>query len=146
MNNREPKGVIASLQALGLIDKENKVTVQGIDTLTRYVAHANNGEIQTEEEDFIPEYLKTWDASKEDIEQWEEEHFGAVISTQGEGWMEVCLNKWYNADTGEPSGPDTLCIAIKSDYGNEEALVDISQTAEIIKLRNFLNKFIERNL
>lgn len=147
MNNKEPKGVIASLQALGLIDKENKVTVQGIDTLTRYVAHANNGEIQDEnEKEWRPDYSETWEMDDDEVIKWEEKNHSAKILC-ADDYLEVMPTKPYHINkSGEKVYTDeVLYMSMTSINPLGECSVVIESKKEIIKLRDFLTKFIEKD-
>lgn len=145
MNTQNPKGVIASLQSLGLIDEENKVTVQGLDVLTRYVANANNGEVQ--EEDWKPEYSHTCDMSLAEIEKWEQEEKRVSIPSWEGGRLEVSPTRAYCEDTGERVWDKHEMIHIVAcNYDREEeCYLSLYDKKEIIKLRDYLTKFIEKD-
>ena len=147
MNNVKTNGILSQLQALGLIDENNKVTVEGIDVLTRYAEHESNTETQTDEEEWNPEYAETSDMNYSEIEEWACKNHGfAIPSTEG-GRLQITPTRFlYESMNGKRWGKnEALCIVACNFEREEEAMITIESKESIIELRNYLTKFIEKD-
>lgn len=148
MTKKETNGVLASLQALGLIDEKSKVTIAGLDALTRYVAQENNNEGQTEyEEEWEPEYAHTTDMINGEIEEWAFKNHGIAIPSYEGGRLEITPTRFlYKGMHGKRwDKNEALCIVACNFEDEEEAMITIESKKDIIELRDYLTRFIEKD-
>ena len=146
MNNVKTNGILANLQALGLIDENNKVTVEGIDVLTRYAEHESNAETQTDEDEWEPEYSQTWNMDCDEVSEWEENKHSIKVQC-ADDWLEVIPTRLHHiGELGQKIySNEVLFISMTSINPFEECSAIMESKKEIIKLRDYLTKFIEKD-
>lgn len=144
---KENNGIIAKLKTLNFIDEESRVTVQGIDILSRCIENESNAETASENKEWIPEYVKTWDMSQEEVEEWEKENHAVSISC-GDDILEAEPTKYYHIDRlgQKVYSREMLGLSVAHINSEEDCFVVFHSKQDIIKLRDYLTKFIEKDV
>lgn len=135
-----------NLLKLGLIDQESKLTNAGFILLST-IASKHAPIIEKEDETPQWEYVKCYDIAPEEEERWEEEHKGICIHGGNEGVMELKPIRFYTTKNGQKIWEDfeDLVISMVDENSNSEAYINLTDKKDIIKLRDYLTKFIEKD-
>ena len=130
------------LKEHGLIDEEGKITLVGRIVLENSLKASEN----SEHEEFEPEYSSCWNKDSDEIIQWEKENNAIFIGGSNEGCMEIAPVKFYCEDSGVRvwDKQERLSIVMVDDIFKSEAHVTIYSKENVIALRDYLTKFIEK--
>ena len=134
------------LRELGLIDENGKITTVGFAVLKSTINDAekqmksqNNGKIEME-------FIKCYDKSFEDIEKWENENNAICVGGSSEGLIELLPTRFFHLENGRRiwSSEEALHVSILSDDTSSESFITLCNKSEMIKLRDYLTRFIEK--
>lgn len=130
------------LKEHGLIDEEGKVTLVGRVILQDALKASEH----SESDEFKPEYSSCWDKNEDEVKKWEEENKSLCLFGFNEGLIEICPTRFYREEGGKRiyDLEEFLSVATVSDGNPSEALMYLWSKENIIKLRDYLTKFIEK--
>lgn len=132
------KNFINHLVSLGLIDKEQKLTEHGINHFASYLKS-----VVSIEDDNEFEWSECHNKTDEEIEKWEEETNSVCITGATEGLLEIspCRDLLNEGVYGN----NEFLVAVMIGEGmNNESVLSLQSREDIIKLRNYLNRFLEK--
>ncbi len=93
------------------------------------------------------EYIQTLDMSTQEVKEWEKDNMGVSIPTDTDGVLEMQKTEWYSTDANLKMMPSTgrpvLYIAMYDGNSEEELYAMLSERADIRRLRDFLNNYLE---
>lgn len=137
------------LKEHGLIDENGKVTLVGRIMLesalkTKDFLEGGNNELMKE---FRPEYSSCWDKSEEGVKNWEDDNKSLCLPGFDGGLIEISPTKFYREENGKRiyDMDEFLCVVTVSEGNPSESLVYLWNKKDIIKLRDYLTKFIEKD-
>lgn len=134
-----------NLLKLGLIDQESRLTSAGLILLNALIIeHAPS--VMEEIESPQWEHVECYDVRPEEEEQWEKENKSLCIHGCNEGVMELKPVRFYNEKNGVKilEKSEDLVISMVDENSNSEAYINLMDKKDIIKLRDYLTKFIEK--
>lgn len=137
------------LKEHGLIDEDGKVTLVGRIMLESALQTKDFLEGEREEltNEFTPEYSSCWNKDSDEIIKWEEENKAVCIYGSNEGLIELVPSRFFNRDKdgNKIYAPgEHLFISMVEDNSNSEAYIIIENREEMIKMRDYLTRFIEK--
>lgn len=93
------------------------------------------------------EYIQTLDMCTQEVGEWEKDNMGVSIPTDTNGVLEMKKTEWYSTDANlriiPGTGRPALYIAMLDGNSEEELYTMISDRADIRRLRDFLNNYLE---
>lgn len=136
------------------IDDSNQVHILPLSEakkLQGYLsATLSTSELDSEQRERNLEYVATADMNFPEREKWEAENGACVTEGDNGGIMEFRKSCYYSTDDNGDKVPDsetpTLAIAVCDDMCEKEIYITISSKAEIRKLRDYLNNYLEHSL
>lgn len=137
------------LKEHGLIDEDGKVTLVGRIMLESALQTKEFLEGEREEltNEFTPEYSSCWNKDSDEIIKWEEENKAVCIYGSNEGLIELVPSRFFNRDKDGNkiyTPGEHLFISMVEDNSNSEAYIIIENRKEMIKMRDYLTRFIEK--
>lgn len=93
------------------------------------------------------EYIQTLNMCTEEVKEWEKDNMGVAVTTDEDGVLELLKTEWYSTDENSElipeSGRPVLCVAMYDGNSEEELCTFLSNRADIRRLRDFLNDYLE---
>ena len=136
------------LKEHGLIDGDGRVTLVGRIMLesalqTKEFLEGGNNELM---KGFKPEYSSCWVKDEEEVKEWEEDNNSLCLFGLDGGMIEISPTKFYREENGKRiyDMDEFLCVVTVSDGSPSESLMHLWNKKDIIKFRDYLTKFIEK--
>lgn len=93
------------------------------------------------------EYIQTLNMCTEEVKEWEKDNMGISVPTDKDGVFEMQKTEWYSTDANLKMIPGTgrpaLYIAMYDGNSEDELHTMLSDRADIRRLRDFLNDYLE---